>query len=450
MKTLIAILAFIMTCQAQAQQKTLIYDERTNQLVEVSPAVAAAPQAKPQAQAQAQGQAQAQAQSEATATAVAPSAPAASPIFILNNQRLQGYQGVTQGTSQGAQAQAAAIQQQPTTVVVDAPAKVSASDSIRKQRAETEAATEDGIVHALEKARLEDEVRRREKFNNALAPQAAAPVQQQAVIVAPAPVAVVPAPAQAPVVQQQVVSVPVVAVEVEEEAPQKPQKPQKRKKVVLEEAEEQVDVKAEIRAALAERDAKPVKPAAQYYVSGLIGMGNFADIDYVDSALATGFTVGMVTSDRFVIEGSFAYGDYTLGNNGYWGQPTISMDQYDFAVAGKYQILSGKIRPAAGVIASYSRRNYTSDWFYSYGYGDTGITTDTFNAGLTAGLDIALTQSFSLGVDFRYMWSIASRDNSNPYNNSFTATNNSNRNWTASMIEDSAFYMTSIAAKFTF
>ncbi|RYX78043.1 porin family protein, partial [bacterium] len=432
MKNLIAILAFIMVCQAQAQQpvqvqvaapqaapaqkKTLIYDERTNQLVEVAPTVNAAPTA------------QAQNNAEATATAVAPAAPAASPIYILNNQRLQGYQGASQ----------AAIQEQPTTVIVDAPAKSSASDSIRKQRAETEAGTEDGIVHALEKARLEDEMRRREKFAAALAPSPApTAVQQQQQVVVTAP----PAPAAVVVQQQQQAVVAVPAEVVEVEAPQHvPQKPQRRaKKIVVEEVDDQADTKAEIRAALAERDAK--KPSkTNYYVSGLVGMGVYPDAEYIQSALATGFTLGMVTSNNIVIEGSFAYGDYTLGDNSYYGYgaPTIDMAQYDFSAALKYQILSGKIRPTAGVIAAYTHRNYTSDMFsYGYGYNNAdGITTDGFNAGLTAGVDVSLTDSFSIGVDFRYLWSIASRDNSNPYSNNFQAT--SNNSFRPETIEDMA------------
>jgi Outer membrane protein beta-barrel domain len=450
MKNLIAILAFIMMSQAQAQQpvqvqvapvvsapqaaaapkKTLIYDERTNQLVEVSPSINNAPSN------------QAQNNAEATATAVAPSAPAASPIYILNNQRLQGYQGTSQ----------AAIQEQPTTVIVDAPAKASASDSIRKQRAETEAGTEDSIVQALEKARLEDEMRRREKFNAALAPAPAAIAvqqqQQQVVVAAPA------APAAAAVVaqQQQQQAVVVTPAEAVEEVVVVPQKPQKRKKVVVEEEsnETNIDVKNEIRLALSERDSKK-EAKTSYYVSGLVGMGVYPEVDYVQSALATGFTVGMVTSSNMVIEGAFAYGNYTLGDNSYFGGPTIDMSQYDFSVAAKYQILPGKIRPAVGVIAAYAHRSYESDMSYgcySCGYqyaNNDNITSDSLNAGLTAGLDIALTDNFSLGADFRYLWSIASRGTDE---NSFNASNgNSFRPQT---IDDMAYYMTSVAAKFTF
>lgn len=440
MKHLVAILAFLMMCQAQAQQpvqqvqvaptaaapqapaqkKTLIYDERSNQLVEVAPSIEAPSQASNQAQNNA----------EATATAVAPAAPAASPIYILNNQRLQGYQGTTQ----------AAIQEQPTTVIVDAPAKASASDAVRKQRAETEAGTEDGIVQALEKARLEDELRRREKFNAAIAPvpTATAVQQQQQVIVAPA---------QAPtaVIQQQqqaVVATPVDVVVVEEVVPQKPQK---RKKVVVEEAEDQVDVKSEIRAALAERDLHKEDRKTTYYVSGLLGMGVYPDADYIQSALATGFTVGVVMPSNLVVEGSFSYGNYTLGYTDYYNPFTIDMEQYDFSAAVKYQILSGKIRPNVGAIATYVNRSYSSDWLPSMGYGNGDVTSNSLNAGLTAGVDVALTSNFSVGVDFRYLWSIAAKDS---YTNNWSGSNTNN--WRPASIDEMAYYMTSIAAKFTF
>ncbi len=445
MKNLIAILAFLMMCQAQAQQpvqqvqvapaaapqlapapkKTLIYDERSNQLVEVAPQVEASPSN------------QAQNNASATATAVAPAAPAApaaSPIYILNNQRLQGYQGATQ----------AAVQEQPTTVIVDAPAKASASEAVRKQRAETEAGTEDGIVQALEKARLEDELRRREKFNAAIAAPApaATAVQQQQVVVAPA-APVVAAPATVVQQQQAVVATPAEVVVVEEVAPQKPQK---RKKVVVEEAEEQVDVKSEIRAALAERDLKKEDKKTNYYVSGLVGMGVYPDADYIQSALATGFTVGMVLPSNLVVEGSFSYGNYTLGYTDYYNPFTIDMSQYDFSAAVKYQIFSGKIRPNVGAIATYVNRNYTSDWFATGGYGSNNVSSNSLNAGLTAGLDVAVSSNFSVGVDFRYLWSVAAKDS---YTGNWTGTNNNNA-WRPATIDEMAYYMTSLAAKFTF
>jgi outer membrane protein W len=398
MKNFIAFLAFVMMSQAQAQapaqvqvvtaapqapivaqakapqaKKTLIYDERTNQLVEVTPQVQAMP---------------------ATAEAVA-TAPSSAPIYILNNQKLQGYQG--------------AVQDAPTTVVQEAPVKVSPSETLRKERAGAEAATEDGIVQTLEKARLDDEVRRRNKFNDALnstvsgmtQPATAAPAAPVA-----APVAPVAAPTAAAIVEEN---------EVVEVAPQKPQRASKRKKVILEDetaddrSSDKVDVKAEVRAAIAEQTAAPLN-LTSYYVSALVGTQSY-DSANVHGKLASGLSIGMVTPDRFVAEGSFVYAqnqvDDIAGPN-----PTfqrLNMNQYNFSAAAKYQLLPGKLRPTVGGIASYTRRSYEFANNSYYGNSNATLaTTDAFDAGLEAGLDLALTNNFSIGADFRYLWNIAS------------------------------------------
>jgi hypothetical protein len=337
MKNLIAFLAFIMMSQGYAQahaaqvqvvtaqpqapiiaqaapaqaKKTLIYDERTNQLVEVAPQVQ---QAAP-------------VQAEAIANA-----PTSQPIYILNNQKLQGYQG--------------AVQDAPTTVVQEAPVKVSASETIRKERQGAEATTEDGIVQTLEKARLDDEMKRRSKFNDALNSTTSGTTQA-----APAAPVVIAAPAA--IVEEN---------EVVEVAPQKPQKSSKRKKVVLEDetADSKADVKAEVRAAIAEQSAAPLN-LTSYYVAGQVGTASYPDYANIRGKLASGFSLGMVTPERFVVEGSFMYGQYQIDDvaGPQATFQTLDMNQYNFSAAAKYQLLPGKLRPAVGAIASYTRRSYS-------------------------------------------------------------------------------------------
>ena len=445
MKNLIAFLAFVMMSQAQAQapaqvqvvtaapqapivaqarapqaKKTLIYDERTNQLVEVSPQVQAAP---------------------VTAEAVA-TAPSNAPIYIVNNQKLQGYQG--------------AVQDAPVTVVQEAPVKVSPSETIRKERAGAEAATEDGIVQTLEKARLDDEVRRRNKFNDALNSTVSATTQSAtatatvvAPIAAPAPVAA-PAVAATAVVEEN---------EVVEVVPQKPQRASKRKKVILEDetSDNKVDVKAEVRAAIAEQSAAPLN-LTSYYVAGQVGTASYPDYANIRGKLASGFSLGMVTPERFVFEGSFMYGQFEVDDiagpqaTGY----TLDMAQYNFSAAAKYQILPGKLRPTIGAIASYTRRSYSIQGYSGYGNGsgDSILSTNAFDAGLQAGLDLAITNNFSIGADFRYLWNIASQNSdSNVRNGRYYPNNNNgytNANSGFKVVEDLSYYLATVAAKFTF
>jgi len=456
MKNLIAFLALIMLSQAQAQvpgaqvqvvtaspqapivaqapapapKKTLIYDERTNQLVEVAPQVQATQQTAP-------------VQAEATATA-----PTAQPIYILNNQKLQGYQG--------------AVQDAPTTVVQDAPAKVSASETLRKERQGAEAATEDGIVQTLEKARLEDEVRRRDKFNSALnSTMSGATVSGTTQGPATAQSANASAIVNAPNANNVITTTTATNSSEENEVveiPQKAQKPSKRKKVILEDEtseNDKVDVKAEVRAALAEQNAAPLN-LTTYYVAGQVGTANYNDGANIRGKMASGVSLGMVTPERFVAEASFMYGQFQV-DDFYGPQPTYStldMNQYNWSAAAKYQLLPGKLRPTVGALASYTRRSYS---FAGYSSGDSLLTTDAFDAGLQAGLDLALTNNFSIGADFRYLWNISSKNSDSNVRNGYYYPNygyNSgynNANYGGfKVVEDLSYYIATLAAKFTF
>lgn len=400
MKNLIAILAVVMAVQAQAQQyvpvqqvqtlpaaqapqakPTVLYDERSNQLVEVAPQVEAAPQP----------------------------AAAPQPVYVINSQRIQGYQ-------------AAQIQEQPTTIVQDAPLKTSAADQMRKQRQETEAGTEDGIVQALEKARMDDELKRRDRFNGAIT-------------AAPTPA---PTPAAAPVAPVAIAPVVVAPVQQAEEV-----KPAKIKDLDEDKADK-VDIKSEIRAALEEKAAATPPAKSQNYIAGLAGLGAYPDVVNVRGNGSAGVAVGLVTPDRVVAEGSFLYGNYDLEDLFYFNmspyggyQPRIvSMKQYNFAGAVKYQILPGKIRPNVGGVASYTRRSFSE-------YNNDFLTSDALDVGLATGLDVTLADSFSVGVDLRYYWNLANKTNSN-YQQSFVYKNGSNA------IETLQYYTATLAAKFTF
>ena len=407
MKSLIAILALIMVSQANAQNnygaqqgaqplpvarqapKAVMYDERTNELVEVQPQVQ--PQAQPQ-----QPQVQVQTQAEAAQSA---------PIYILNNQRLQGYQG--------AQAQ---IQEQPASLVQDAPLKNSAAESMRKQRHGAEDATEDGIVQALEKARLDDEVRRRERFNSAIAPvESSAP-----------PAAPQYAPVQ-PVQTQQVVPVVIAAPQAKIETPA----------VEKEEKEEKVDIKSEIRAALQENESAKKPAQTRNYISALAGQGAYPDVINVKGNGAVGVALGLVTPEGVVAEGSFLYGSYDLENLFTAYTRITTMKQFNFAGALKYQLLSGRIRPSLGGVAGYTRRSYSEDQATDF------LTSDALDAGVVGGVDISLTDSLSIGLDMRYLWNISYKQNSQN-TRSFVYQGGANP------VEALQYYTAALAAKFTF
>lgn len=326
----------------------------------------------------------------------AKTSPQSQPIVILNNQRVQSYQGANQESQQGA----VQVQEQPVTVVQDSPLSPSPAEVMRKRRQATEAATEDGIVQALERARIEDEMKRRDKFNNAIAPVVTEPT--------PAPTYVQPV--------QEVVVAPVVE-------PVKPSK--ERYKVASEDYGDDddlkderigaVDIRSEVRAALEE--VKPHKEEKnEYYVSGFASFGNYDQVININSSMGYGFSVGTMLPDRLIAEGSFTYGNYEIEKlyyNSWGGYQTspfpmiVDMRQYSVSAALKYSILPGRFRPLAGAILSYTRRVYS---FESYDFR----TSDAVDVGAMAGADLQVSDNFAIGIDFRYMTNLGYKQNLRP------------------------------------
>lgn len=336
----------------------------------------------------------------------------ANPIFIVNSQNQKSTQGQANVQAQ--------VQDQPTSVVEDSPLSISAAEKRRRERQQLEVSTEQKIVEKLEEARMEDEKRRSERLmkNFGGTEEAPAPAVQPQVIyqAPPQPVVVAPAPIAAPVV----------------EAPKEEAKP--------------IDIKGEVKAALEEMKPKEEPAQPEYYVGGLVGMGKYPDVINVRGNIATGVTVGMISPERFVAEGSFIYSEYDIEvidqGYAYWYPTFKTMTQYNFTGGVKYQLLPGKFRPVVGALAGYTHRQYRNKQYY--GVNSDEATTNSFDIGFVAGADLMLTKNFSVGIDFRYMKNVAYRENSQ-YPSSFVYPQNQ-----GNPVEKLDYTTTSLVGKFSF
>lgn len=339
-------------------------------------------------------------------------------IVILNNQKS------SQGTVQGASQTQNAIQDQPTNVIEDSPLNMSAAERRRRDRQNLEMQTEQKIVEKLEDARIEDERARSERlFNKGFGSRDQQDQQRQEVV--PQQIQVIQAP-------------PPVVVEKKEEP--------------------KVDVKAEVRAAMEEMKPKHEEVSTGYYMHGLAGIGSYPDATNVRGDMALGFGFGIVTPERFVAEGTFQYSQYSVteGQSLNYYQPNYSnsipftkVTQYNFQAAVKYQLLSGRVRPVVGAIAGYTYRSYEGQnaiysQYYGTGYSNLNSpSTNSFDLGALVGLDIQVTNSFSIGGDFRYMKNVAYRGN-NDYSNAYALPAPFKR------LEEINYYLASLVGKFTF
>lgn len=305
----------------------------------------------------------------------------------------------SQNALQSATTETSVVQKQPVTIIEASPLTESRAQKLRKAREEAEVGTEQGIVEKLEASRLEDEKRRADvlfgdKFsqingnNNQITTQNTnlQPVQAQ--------------PIQ-PIVQ--VVPVPVREEKVDSD-------PELEREVL----------RNEIRAAIAEsKTSEPVEPESSTYVSGILGVGDYPDASNVKASYAAGVAIGQKFDDRVIVEGSFVYSNYEidqvgsisvcslgLGQSECYNRVT-NMDQYNTGIAAKYQLFTGTIRPVIGAAASYTYRSFNDTQLALS--TDSSASSQAFDIGGSLGVDLELTKSFGLGVEYKYMRNVTNK-----------------------------------------
>ena len=295
------------------------------------------------------------------------------PIYIMNNQQ--------QPNSQ------MAVQKQPTTVIEASPLTESNAEKIRRARQDAELQTEQKIVEKLETSRMEDEKRRAnilfgDKFNtlNGEQQQPQQPVQPV--------VAQEPAVAPTPVVIQQA--------------------PQENTRDV---------VREEIKAALDSEKTIQDKPASNKYVGVGLGMGDIPEAKNVKGNYALGLMIGSRNENGLVVEGGFTYSTYEIERqyvdaNGVLFPRFIDATQYAGSLAAKFELSQSTFRPFIGGLAQFSYREYTfsSNQYYSDAPDqDARATSTALDLGLTAGMDLAVTEHMALGLDFKYMFNLTNQ-----------------------------------------
>ncbi len=304
------------------------------------------------------------------------------------------------------------VQTQPTTFIEASPLSDSKADYIRKNRQDEEMKTETRIVEKLEQSRMEDEKRRAaalfgDKFDN---------MQNHS----PAQPAVQMAPAAQPV-----------------------------QSIIIEEREtlSRDAVREEVRMALQDDSSAIVAPTESRYFAGLAGIGFYPDVTNVKGNYSLGAAFG-TRYDFFLVEGAFLMSNYGVDvkNNGFFNGGFYRLDNYDVnqyqgSIAAKYQLLSGMVRPVLGGLVAYSYRKYALTNNYSGSSEDTG-NSHAIDLGINAGVDVEFSPNFALGFDFKYMFNMSSRVNSNYPNSSY--------GYVGTPLEKLQYSITSIVARVNF
>jgi hypothetical protein len=381
---------------------------------------------------------------------VAPSTPApapvtAQPIYIVN----QATPTATAQTSSAASSEV--IQKQPTTVIEASPLTESRAEALRKARQEAESSTEMKIVEKLEASRLEDEKRRAQLlFGDKLANGT---TQEASSSGAPA----------APAVQPQIIIIP-QAVPVAPPAPEAKKDEKKEESAQIVEPTVAPRVENEMAAAekadiaLSTQAAVIGVPKTQRYFSALVGAPVVDGTDLVDGNYALGFTVGNKYDETFAVEGSFMYSNYEARNafnrSSPIGRPDLfDVNQYSGAIAGKWYLLSGVVKPVIGGLAQYSYRDFQwSEKNYVRPQSLGRSESHAVDLGALIGVEVEFSPTMTLGLETRYMRNLLVRRNysTDNLNNSMFQNSVISRYGYRTPIEDLDYYTFSLTARVAF
>jgi len=242
----------------------------------------------------------------------------------------------------------------------------SRAEELKKNRVRAEVETEMKASEKIEESRLTDERRRSEELFGDRLNKAETTVQQVA------PIVVQPAPA------------PVAPVGIGRD-----------------------ELREDLKSILNEKEelAKEKPKSASYFI-GMMGMTEFPKADNIQGSGVFGIGLGVEAKERILVEGMFQYASYQ--SNYIWLK---SIEEYSGSVAVKMQFSKGSIRPLAGALAVYSYRTYTDTYQqYQYNYGGSQQSkVNALDVGLLGGAQFAITDDFSLGTEFRYLWNLTSK-----------------------------------------
>lgn len=320
-------------------------------------------------------------------------APNSQPIYIQN----QVAPTATAEAGAGAYQQNNQVQKQPQVDILAAPLSKSRAEQMRDARQQVEVETENRIAEKLEMSRIEDEKRRA----NVLFGDRFDTMNQ-----APQPVQVAPV---APVAPQAVVPVaPVAPVE--------------------NEVDDRELIREEIRAAMNAEKELPIEKIERNYFGAILGIGDYPDVRNVKGNYLVGASFGTKFDETYAVEGIFTFSNYSVEPIGWGFNPGYGMyvprlvdaQQYSGALAMKYYFFDGAVKPVVGGLAQYSYRTF--GWgqdpysgYYGYNQNNNGgnANSHAIDIGVVVGADVDFKGKWSLGLDFKYMWNLASRVNTN-------------------------------------
>jgi outer membrane protein W len=186
-----------------------------------------------------------------------------------------------------------------------------------------------------------------------------------------------------------------------------------------------------------------------FYIGGSFGFGAYPEANNIQSGAAVNLSFGYILSNAFMFELGAGYSQFKMDAPNFTifnRRDEYDINQYSAQLAAKYRLLDGPIVPNVGVLVSYTQRQLTLKNPFNTTNGqpiDAG-TTNATDAGLSAGLEYEINETFALGADLRYMFNVAN----NAGDSGGLVVNNNFTNNTA--VEKLQYYNAGITARVNF
>jgi outer membrane protein W len=334
----------------------------------------------------------------------------------------------------------------PTVVVEGSRLEVqnlSKSELMRRERLREEMKNEDAIQTRLEELRLRDE---RSRADQVMA----------------GPSASTPAPAAGnAVMQEQIVAIPVTERPASLQAPAPefsvPPASQYNDQMMISQSGASAAMGTSITSMPSEEEKTSFWISPKGGVSSMNGNLMFN----VKSRFTAGLGLGVGVSDHLAVEAGYAYSEYGVGFAS-GGNVTFEdkvLRQNLFEMGMKFHLLGkdAKFRPFVGGGGGYSMSFLNYDQrFMMYNPGmSPDYETSAFLGFLSAGFDVKVSKSVSIGAAFKYYSVLSSRQNQNLYNLGYGMYGASaisfqevNKQMVGASLADSSFHSVTVGATF--
>lgn len=284
------------------------------------------------------------------------------------------------------------VVEQPTTRVEASPLEESNAERMRRLRQENELQTEQKIVEKLEASRLEDEKKRADRlFGNRTDGQEQVQQMPQ---------------------QQVVVPTVVTPVIVEEQKASSSELSSAKKEIIDAIKEEKADGAVVMQTPIEETSSR------RYFISGLVGTSEYGSAVNIEGRGSAGFVLGFESDENLTLEGSFIYSNYYMSDYRWITGEAVfrELDQYGIGATAKYHFMTGRIKPFVSGSAAFVHRKYADRLAYGWSGGylpnDSEATSNAIDLGIGLGVEFAVTEGFSLGLEYRYATNVMNRSDS--------------------------------------